>query len=154
MKRGGELKRKTPMARGTSKLTTKKPLRSTTPLTAGAARPRTPKSKKRKVTVRRQELGGDSAMLEACRGQECYLKVPGIHPHNLDSVVPCHSNQQKHGKGMGLKARDEFTVPGCGACHAELDQGMRFTKAEKFAIWDRAFALWKPVRDQLLVRKC
>jgi hypothetical protein len=54
---------------------------------------------------------------------------------------------------MGIKAHDEFTVPGCDACHRELDQGNRFTREEKFEIWDQAYARWKPVRDQLLVEK-
>ncbi|ARP53655.1 hypothetical protein ALFP_1768 [Alcaligenes faecalis] len=64
----------------------------------------------------------------------------------IDSVVPCHSNQAKHGKGMGIKANDKFTVPGCMACHRFIDQSGA-PKAEKFALWDSAYARWAPIRD-------
>lgn len=87
------------------------------------------------------------------RGQPCYLLVPGVLVHQLATVVPCHSNQSVHGKGTGIKAHDEFTVPGCADCHREIDQGNRFTREEKFEMWDRAYARWKPVRDQLLAKK-
>ncbi|GAB5100512.1 hypothetical protein YK56LOC_62290 [Caballeronia sp. HLA56] len=61
------------------------------------------------------------------------------------SVVTCHSNQRKHGKGMGLKAKHEFTVTGCHACHAWIDQGSA-AREVKFATWDRAFARSERVR--------
>ena len=39
---------------------------------------------------------------------------------NDGSIVACHSNSQRHGKGMGLKAHD---VPAylCRECHDRLD---------------------------------
>lgn len=43
---------------------------------------------------------------------------------------------------MAEKASDEFTVPGCAACHRELDQGKRFHKEEKRAIWRQAWIRW------------
>lgn len=52
---------------------------------------------------------------------------------------PCHSNQARHGKGKSLKAHDCFFAAGCRACHRELDQGTRFTREEKEAIWQDAF---------------
>lgn len=91
-----------------------------------------------------------SVELTLCRGQDCYLHIPGITTHDRETVVPCHSNQSKHGKGMGKKAEDKYTVPGCWLCHRELDQGSRFTKEEKFAFWDAAYARWEPVRDRLM----
>lgn len=92
--------------------------------------------------------GHDKAMLEACRGQDCWLAIPGVCQGDVATVVPCHSNQQEHGKGMGIKARDEFTVPGCRSCHAETDQGRLFTKEEKRAIWNAAYERWKAYRDK------
>jgi hypothetical protein len=74
---------------------------------------------------------GEAAL---CKGQPCYLRLPGLFCSSKASVVPCHSNQEKHGKGMG---------------HRELDQGNRFTRAEKFALWDDAYKRWQPVRAQL-----
>lgn len=32
-----------------------------------------------------------------------------------------HSNQGKHGKGKGIKASDEFTIPLCQNCHRDFD---------------------------------
>jgi hypothetical protein len=62
-----------------------------------------------------------------------------------ETVVPCHSNQARHGKGMGIKAKHEFTVPGCANCHALIDQGPGL-REHKFAAWDVAFEAWVPVR--------
>lgn len=82
----------------------------------------------------------------ACRGEPCYLRIPGAPSHPLESVSPCHSNQQAHGKGTGIKADDEKTVPGCAWCHHQIDQGKRLTKEERRAYWDDAYRRWVPVR--------
>jgi hypothetical protein len=58
---------------------------------------------------------------------------------------PAHSNQSIHGKGGALKAADCFHVPGCRACHRELDQGKTMTRDEKFAAWNRAFGRYLPL---------
>lgn len=39
-------------------------------------------------------------------------------------------------KGMGLKAPDCWCVPLCVDCHAEFDQGSRWTKQEKRELMD------------------
>jgi len=82
----------------------------------------------------------------ACRDEPCYLLIPGAPDHRLDTVVDCHSNQLKHGKGGAIKADDEKTVPGCAWCHHQIDQGNRLTKEERRAYWDDAYARWVPVR--------
>lgn len=143
------------MRPGASTLRQGAPLRQNKPLSAGAGmktgnarlRQSKPKADKPKRAARESE---DRDLMDLCHGQRCYLQVPGIFRHDADTVVPCHSNQQRHGKGERLKAHNRYTVPGCHACHAEIDQGMRFTKAEKFAIWDRAFARWEADRASLL----
>lgn len=71
----------------------------------------------------------------------------------MDTTVPAHSNQSRHGKGMGIKADDEYTVPGCHACHYQIDQGNIFSREEKFAFWDGAYLAWVPVREKKLSRK-
>lgn len=83
-----------------------------------------------------------------CHGQECYLRLPGICRNDRDTVVPAHSNQLKHGKGRGIKANDRMTVPACFWCHAELDQGTRFTKEEKRDAWDQAYSRWAAYREE------
>ena len=32
-----------------------------------------------------------------------------------------HSNFSEHGKGMGIKAGDEYTIPLCAECHRKFD---------------------------------
>ena len=87
---------------------------------------------------------------DACRGEPCYLLIAGAPAHPLETVVPCHSNQQIHGKGMLIKADDEKTVPGCAWCHHQLDQGNRLSKEERRSYWDAAYASWLPVRTAKL----
>lgn len=87
-------------------------------------------------------------MRDACRGQQCYLAVPWVclGAAGVDTVVPCHSNDPQHGKAMGLKADDIYTVPGCMACHQWLDQGPA-SKQLKRDTWELAYSRWQPVRD-------
>lgn len=100
----------------------------------------------------RKRAGHNVTMRNACRGQPCYLQVPGIclGAVGIETVVPCHSNDPKHGKAMGLKANDIYTVPGCMACHQWLDQGPA-PKQLKRDTWESAYRRWKPVRDERLV---
>ncbi|RKU03617.1 hypothetical protein C7H84_09510 [Burkholderia sp. Nafp2/4-1b] len=101
-----------------------------------------------KCRIKRATAVEGSKYLHACRGEECYLRVPGVccsvdWAH--ESVVDCHSNQSKHGKGMGLKATHRHTVPGCGPCHHWLDFGPAPREA-KVATFDAAYERWAPVR--------
>ena len=41
------------------------------------------------------------------------------HPQD-GTIVACHSNSQKHGKGIGLKAHDAPAYL-CGTCHSLVD---------------------------------
>jgi hypothetical protein len=153
---GKPLARSKPMSRGTATLTTSKPLargdsqlKRVTSLKASGQplRARKPAKDKPKRAARN---AGAVDYLALCRGQDCYLLVPGVLHHPRATVVPAHSNQAIHGKGMALKALDAYTVPGCAECHREIDQGNRFTKTEKFALWDAAYARWEPVRARLI----
>lgn len=45
---------------------------------------------------------------------------PACGVPNEGNIVACHSNKQRHGKGMGIKAHD-ITVYICESCHAKLD---------------------------------
>jgi hypothetical protein len=94
---------------------------------------------------KRPTVADGSKYLEACRGETCYAHINGICWGNTESVVPAHSNQAKHGKSMGRKADHVYTVPMCFACHQWTDQGSA-TREEKFALWDRAYEEWEPVR--------
>lgn len=126
MKRS-EIKRKTPMKPGSSTLAR-----------SGKLAPRSKRNSNPRPAT------GEAAL---CKGQPCYLRIPGTCTGQAHD--PCHSNQAAHGKGKGVKAHDVYTVPGCRSCHNELDQGIRYTREEKFALWDDAYARWAPVRDAL-----
>ena len=103
-----------------------------------------------KATRKRVTVAEGSKFIDACRGEECYLLVPGVccsvgwaHP----SVVDCHSNQSRHGKAGARKADNIYTVPGCSQCHAWIDQNrVGAPKQEKYDVWDRAYGRWESVR--------
>lgn len=100
--------------------------------------------------TKKPRAGEDGRYLAACRGEPCYLRVPGVCKLNPadETVVPCHSNQSKHGKAGALKADDKFSVPGCFWCHAWLDQNTTgATYEQKCRRWDAAYRIWKAVRD-------
>lgn len=124
----------------------KSPLQRGTPMRQGGQLKRTgPIKAKRKS---RPKIDGID-YLALCRGQECYLRLAPMCA-SPETVVPCHSNQNRDGKGMGIKAADDKTVPGCHACHHLLDQGAKHTREEKHAAWDKAFARWKEDRSRML----
>jgi len=87
-------------------------------------------------------------MLEACRGQICYLRVTGICPCRdpEETIVPCHSNFSEHGKGGARKADDKFTVPGCFWCHAWLDTSGAPIERKR-GVFAGAYRKWAAARD-------
>lgn len=101
----------------------------------------------------KRRAGHNKAYLDACRGELCFIRIPGVCIGGMETTVPAHSNQARHGKGMGLKADDKYTVPACFACHAQLDQGRMFSREEKFALWDSAYSAWVPAREKKLRAK-
>ena len=71
-------------------------------------------------------------ILEFCRTVPC--QSCGVSD---GTVVAAHSNQSIHGKGMGIKASDQFVAAMCRACHYEIDQG-RASFEGKLMIWNAA----------------
>ena len=65
--------------------------------------------------------------------------LPCIRCGNPDSQA-AHSNSAKHGKGRGIKASDEFTVPLCHSCHSQLDRFELGSRAESEAMFDQWLA--------------
>lgn len=131
MKRSAPLARKAPMKRSPFKTADR----------ATALRRSAMKARVKKPTV-----AEGAKYLAACRGEPCYLNVKCPWTDWADpTVVDCHSNQSKHGKGGALKAKHWFTVPGCAACHEWLDRGGAPWE-QKCAAFDDALARWEPVR--------
>lgn len=142
MLRRSELKRKTPLSAGGARFFsgTGATLTRQSTLQRAAIKRRAPKKR----------AGHEPKYLAACRGEPCFLQIPGVCRGERDTVVPCHANWSDYGKGMGIKAPDIYTVPGCARCHACLDQGMTLTKAEKRATWEWAYTRWSAARDSRL----
>lgn len=59
-----------------------------------------------------------------------------VECHNSAPSVAAHPNLIELGKGTGEKASD-FVFPLCHECHHELDNGNRYSKAERRALtWE------------------
>lgn len=54
------------------------------------------------------------------------------------TIVAAHSNQQRDGKGTGIKAHDYRIAAMCMACHHELDQGNSLNKEQRREMWEEA----------------
>lgn len=74
-------------------------------------------------------------------------KLPCVRCGNPNSQA-AHSNSSKHGKGRGIKASDQFTIPLCAICHAAFDRfelGNREQSETMFEKWlvrvDRMLAI-------------
>lgn len=115
------------------------------------------RSPMKRRSSRKHKIEGhhDKKMLTACRGEPCYLQVPGLCPRDPrdPTVVDCHGNWADTGKGLGLKAADRFSVPGCAPCHCWLDFGTTATREEKRAVFFDALRRWEPVRAAKLNKK-
>lgn len=72
-------------------------------------------------------------LLERVRQSEC--QCCGL---NDGTVVAAHSNQQRDGKGTGIKAHDYRIAALCHSCHFKLDQGHNLTKYERREMWEEA----------------
>lgn len=59
-------------------------------------------------------------LLALARGTTCMLTTRVKHQHDHETVVAAHSDQGKHGKGLGIKAHDCFVAFICHNCHAML----------------------------------
>nr|WP_254605452.1 hypothetical protein [Burkholderia contaminans] len=100
-----------------------------------------------KSRIRKPTVAEGSKYLAACYREPCFLNVCCPWTDWEDpTVVPCHSNQPRHGSGGALKAKHEFTVPGCAACHTWLDTSKRATRQERQSAFERAYERWEPVR--------
>lgn len=73
--------------------------------------------------------------------------LPCIRCGNPDSQA-AHSNSVKHGKGRGIKASDEFTVPLCHSCHFRFDTFQLGTRAESEVMFNH---WWEKVNRMLVM---
>jgi ribosomal protein S27E len=86
------------------------------------------------------------ALLKLAQGKPCLLRVK-CSGSSSETTVAAHSNSQIHGKGMGRKADDCYTVWACARCHTWLDSSYNATGEERqFAFnsaLDRQIKEWR-----------
>lgn len=71
---------------------------------------------------------------------DCQMRIDGVCiGYSPDGCEPAHSNEQRHGKGAGIKANDVFHVAACHPCHVEFDQGRRLTGEQRRHIFAAGF---------------
>ncbi len=92
------------------------------------------------------------------------LKLASEAPHcfycrepNEGQVVACHSNSQRFGKGLSLKAHDAPVAMLCLHCHQLVDGvlGPHLSKHDREAIWYEGVAftwLWLMLEGHLEVK--
>lgn len=83
-------------------------------------------------------------LLDVAHDAPCCMRIEGICQDGLYPSVPAHSNQQRHGRGVGHKSADCFVVAACPACHFWLDAGpaSRADKQERFLQGLETYWLW------------
>ena len=54
------------------------------------------------------------------------------------TVVACHSNNLRDGKGTGIKSHDFRVAYLCHRCHDEIDNGTKLSREERKAKWEDA----------------
>ncbi len=74
-------------------------------------------------------------------------KLPCVRCGQAPSQA-AHSNSSRDGKGRGIKASDEFTVPLCHSCHSQFDQYKLGNREQSEAMFEK----WL-VKTELMMRK-
>lgn len=69
-------------------------------------------------------------------GQDCQFQLAGICNHDSTTTVSCHADEGAKGKGLGLKASDEWIAWGCSECHAALPN---MSQEDREGVWQEAF---------------
>lgn len=79
------------------------------------------------------------ALRDLARDAPCLVQIPGICNNRPETSVWAHSNQARHGHGMGIKAHDVFGAICCSSCHAEIDHGKQLSQSERQEYWQKGF---------------
>jgi hypothetical protein len=77
------------------------------------------------------------ALLKMAHGKPFLLRVK-CDGSPSETTVAAHSNSGRHGKGMGRKADDCYTVWACARCHTWLDSSYNATQEERQAAFEAA----------------
>lgn len=63
-----------------------------------------------------------SKITDSARGERCTIRILGACRDDDRTVVFCHSNELRHGKGAGKKSDDRHGAYGCQTCHDIVDR--------------------------------
>lgn len=69
----------------------------------------------------KSEAKRNQNIMAMAKGKPCLIEIPGICNHNPETTVAAHSNWHEHGKSLGRKADDQYTVWACSDCHHYID---------------------------------
>lgn len=89
-------------------------------------------------------------LLAMAKGKLCLMEIPGICNHNPETTVAAHSNWHEHGKSLGRKADDQYTVWACSDCHSYIDQNPETREIARHwwhKAWERQRAEWDKLTD-------
>jgi hypothetical protein len=70
---------------------------------------------------------------------QAVASLPCQHCGRWGMTQAAHSPRHYHGKGRGIKASDIYTAALCCYCHAELDQGKKWSREERATVWGDAW---------------
>jgi hypothetical protein len=73
------------------------------------------------------------ALTRSARGMPCTFRVDEVCNHDDATTVWAHSNEERHGKGKGLKAHDCFGAWACFSCHEWYDRNRGPVRDAAFA---------------------
>lgn len=69
-----------------------------------------------------------SKITQSAKGERCMIQIPGVCNDDPATTIWAHSNELRHGKGMGKKSHDIFGAYSCSACHSVVDGHMPRSK--------------------------
>lgn len=93
-------------------------------------------------------------LLDIAHEAPCMLQIHGVCTGDRHPRVPAHSDQLRHGRGVGLRSHDCFAVAGCVQCHAAFTRA-NLGKVIYNEVWAGAFeryVLWCWTNEKIGVR--
>lgn len=81
-------------------------------------------------------------LLDVAHDAPCMFRIPGVCRDQVDPSIPCHSNEQRHGRGKDNKSHDVYAPAGCGPCHYWYDFGKDASREEKQNAFQFALERW------------
>lgn len=88
------------------------------------------------MTLQKNKPLRSKKLRDSARGEECTMNSI-LCNFDPETVVLCHSNSHKHGKGLSIKADDRESFYGCSRCNYWFDD-VAASKEVKEAMYEKA----------------